>query len=81
MDTPGETNIQKVYHDAADDWLSKAEAERPFGRLLKPEEVAKAVAFLASGESGMMTGAIVDFDQQVIGCGETAARPAEAMAI
>ncbi len=68
MDTPGEHAIQKRYHDAPDDWLAKAEAGRPFGRLLKPAEVARAVAFLASAESGMMTGSIVDFDQTVHGC-------------
>jgi NAD(P)-dependent dehydrogenase (short-subunit alcohol dehydrogenase family) len=44
-------------------------AAQPFGRLLKPDEVARAVAFLASDESGMMTGSIVDFDQSVMGGG------------
>ena len=39
----------------------------PFGRLLEPEEVARAIAFLASEESGMMTGSVVDFDQTVLG--------------
>ncbi len=51
--------------------LAKAEAARPVGRLLKPMEVAPAVAFLSSDESGMMTGSIVDFDQQVIGAGDS----------
>ena len=69
MDTPGENVIQHKYHDAGDDWLKNAEAGMPFGRLLKPEEVARAVAFLASEESGMMTGSIVDFDQSVQGAG------------
>ena len=69
MDTPGEDVIQKKYHGAGDDWLEKAEAAQPFGRLLKPTEVARAVAFLASDESGMMTGSIVDFDQSVQGGG------------
>jgi hypothetical protein len=27
------------------------------------------VAFLASGDSGMMTGAVIDFDQSVTGAG------------
>jgi NAD(P)-dependent dehydrogenase (short-subunit alcohol dehydrogenase family) len=81
MDTPAEDHIQKHYHDAADDWLAKAEAEAPFGRLLKPQEVARAVAFLASDESGMMTGAIVDFDQQVLGTNEKAAKRSEALAL
>jgi NAD(P)-dependent dehydrogenase (short-subunit alcohol dehydrogenase family) len=70
MDTPGENVIQRKYHDADDDWLEIAESRMPFGRLLKPDEVARAVAFLASDESGMMTGSIVDFDQSVQGGGE-----------
>ena len=48
MDTPGEDRIMKTYHGAEDGWLDEAEKGRPFGRLLKPDEVARAVAFLAS---------------------------------
>ena len=33
----------------------------------QPEEVARAVAFLASEDSGLMTGAVVQFDQSVWG--------------
>ncbi len=75
MDTPGEDRIMKTYHDAQPGWLEKAEAGRPFGRLLKPQEVARAVAYLSSEESGLMTGAIIDFDQQVIGAGNSPAAP------
>lgn len=75
MDTPGEDRIMKTYHDAQDGWLEKAEQGRPFGRLLKPAEVARAVAYLSSGESGMMTGSIIDFDQQVLGTGDSAPVP------
>jgi NAD(P)-dependent dehydrogenase (short-subunit alcohol dehydrogenase family) len=49
----------------------------PFGRLLKPDEVARAVAFLAADESGMMTGSIVDFDQSVQGAGAQPIPPVE----
>jgi NAD(P)-dependent dehydrogenase (short-subunit alcohol dehydrogenase family) len=70
MDTPGEDDIQKRFHDASDNWLAQAEAAMPFGRLLKVDEVATAVAFLASEDSGMMTGAIIDFDQSVVGAGD-----------
>ncbi|EHK58847.1 SDR family oxidoreductase [Allomesorhizobium alhagi] len=77
MDTPGEDRIMKVFHGADDSWLQEAEAQKPFGRLLKPDEVARAVAFLTSGESGLMTGSIIDFDQQVLGAGDSpAALPA-----
>lgn len=75
MDTPGEDRIMKTYHAAEPGWLEKAEASRPFGRLLKPAEVARAVAYLSSDESGLMTGAIIDFDQQVIGAGNAPAAP------
>jgi NAD(P)-dependent dehydrogenase (short-subunit alcohol dehydrogenase family) len=67
MDTPGETAIQQRFHNASDDWLEKAESSQPLGRLVKPDEVAQVVAFLLSERSGLMTGAIVDFDQQVLG--------------
>lgn len=70
MDTPAEHEVQKKFHDAPDDWLVHAEAQQPFGRLLKPQEVARGICFLASPESGMMTGASIDFDQTVPGTGD-----------
>ena len=78
MDTPGENIIQHKYHDAGDNWLENAAQGMPFGRLLKPEEVARAVAFMASDEAGMMTGSIVDFDQSVQGAGPQPIPPADA---
>lgn len=67
MDTPGEHAIQKAAHQASADWLQKAEETRPFGRLIKPDEIAQTVAFLLSDRSGLMTGSIIDFDQNVMG--------------
>lgn len=67
MATPGEDAIMRLRHGAQDGWLEKAEAGRPFGRLIDPREVAKAVAYLASAESGLMTGANIDFDQTILG--------------
>jgi len=67
MNTPGEHTTQKRFHDAPDDWLERAAKQQPFGRLLEPDEVARAIAFLASDESGMMTGSVIDFDQIVVG--------------
>ncbi len=75
MDTPGEDRIQKTYHGAAEGWREQVEAGLPFGRMLKPDEVARAVAYLASDESGLMTGSIIDFDQQVMGCADSAPMP------
>ena len=70
MNTPGEHTIQKVAHDAPADWLDKAGAGLPLGRLLDPQEVARATAFLLSAESVPMSGALVDFDQSVQGAGD-----------
>ncbi|MFJ5370258.1 SDR family oxidoreductase [Bosea sp. CER48] len=67
MATPGEDAIMKLRHDARDGWLEEAAAGQPFGRLIDPREVAKAVAYLASAESGLMTGANIDFDQTILG--------------
>lgn len=75
MDTPGEDRIMRLYHGAQDGWRERAAAEQPFGRLIEPAEAARAVAFLASAESGMMTGAIIDYDQSVLGCWEQAPHP------
>ncbi|MEK0083760.1 SDR family oxidoreductase [Benzoatithermus flavus] len=70
MNTPGEHAIQAKAHNAPPDWLERAGAELPLGRLLEPLEVARAVAFLASDESVPMSGALVDFDQSVQGAGD-----------
>jgi NAD(P)-dependent dehydrogenase (short-subunit alcohol dehydrogenase family) len=75
MDTPGEDAIQQRYHGGDPQWLQKAEAARPFGRLVKPDEVARAIAYLASDESGLMTGSIIDFDQSVAGAGPQSIPP------
>ena len=49
------------------EWEAKAAERLPFGRLVDPEEAARAVNFLVSDDAGLMTGAIVNFDQSVWG--------------
>lgn len=80
MDSPGEHAVQMRYHTTDRNWLEGAEKGQPFGRLLKTDEVARAVAFLASEESGLMSGAIVDFDQQVLGTSENPPHPSRRLA-
>ncbi|MGZ7011441.1 MAG: SDR family oxidoreductase [Ilumatobacteraceae bacterium] len=70
MDTESEDATQRKFHGATDGWLERAEAEQPMGRLIKPPEVAKVVAFYLSDDSGMLTGNIVDYDQSVLGAGD-----------
>ncbi len=67
MASDGEDAIQKKYHGAEDGWLEEASKNLPTGRLIDPVEVARAVAFMASDDSGLMTGSVINFDQSVWG--------------
>lgn len=67
MDTPGEDATQQKWHGRSDDWLAEAEANMPFGMLVKPEHVAAQTALLLGPDSGVVTGSVMDFDQQVVG--------------
>lgn len=55
IDTP----LVQAYFDAATDPAARraqVEAEYPLGRIAKPEEIARAVVFLASSDSVFMSG-------------------------
>lgn len=65
--TPGEAATQRTFHDAGDDWLVRAEAAQPMGKLGRPDEIADAVVFLLSDRSGVVTGSVIDWDQNVPG--------------
>lgn len=78
MDTPGEDETQKRYHNAVDNWLGHVEVNQPFGRLIKPAEIAETLAFVLSDDAGMMTGTIIDYDQSVQGAGEAQTAPSKA---
>jgi NAD(P)-dependent dehydrogenase (short-subunit alcohol dehydrogenase family) len=67
MDTPGEDAVVRRFHGKQDGWLEEAERTQPWGRLVKPDEIARACAYLASDESGLMSGAVIDFAQMVLG--------------
>jgi NAD(P)-dependent dehydrogenase (short-subunit alcohol dehydrogenase family) len=75
MASEGEDRIQREHHHAPDDWLATAAAAQPFGRLVDPAEVARAAAYLASDESGLMTGATINFDQSVWGAYDGSPQP------
>ncbi|MEL7155448.1 MAG: SDR family oxidoreductase [Actinomycetota bacterium] len=72
MATPGEDGIQKRFHGAEDGWLDEAAAAQPFGRLIDPVELARTICFLASDDAGLMTGAVIDYDQSILGGGDAA---------
>jgi NAD(P)-dependent dehydrogenase (short-subunit alcohol dehydrogenase family) len=79
MASDGEDRIQREYHGASADWLAKAAAAQPFGRLIDPQEVARAVAYLSCDESGLMTGSMINYDQSIWGAYDSSPHPVEAL--
>ncbi len=65
-DTPAEHQV-KIKEGAPENWLEIAEAESPFGRLLKVADVARLNLYLMSDESGILTGSLIDYTQRVMG--------------
>ncbi|MFJ9566570.1 SDR family oxidoreductase [Streptomyces fuscichromogenes] len=66
-DTEGEDAVQRAFHDAGDDWREQAAAAQPMGKLGQVDEIADFVVFLLSDRSGVVTGSVIDWDQNVVG--------------
>jgi NAD(P)-dependent dehydrogenase (short-subunit alcohol dehydrogenase family) len=64
--TEGEHVVQMREGQPAD-WQVAADASRPFGRLMRPDDIAPMVTYLLSDASCMVTGSVIDFDQVVHG--------------
>jgi NAD(P)-dependent dehydrogenase (short-subunit alcohol dehydrogenase family) len=62
-DTPGEREMQAVKLGRGESWMAAAESRMPWGRLIRPEDVARLTLFLVSDASIPMTGALIDQDQ------------------
>jgi len=69
MDTPNEDLTQRQWEGASDGWLERAEAAQPWGKLIKPDEIARTIVHLATPESGMLTGQNIEWDQTIMGVG------------
>jgi len=65
--TEGEDVVQRTFHDADDRWLAQAGASLPMGKLGQVDEIADFVIFLLSDRSGVVTGSVIDWDQNVVG--------------
>ncbi|MGP4049135.1 SDR family oxidoreductase [Streptomyces sp. 2A115] len=65
--TEGEDATQRTFHDADDDWLEQAASRLPMGKLGQPDEIADFVVLLLSDRSGVVTGSVIDWDQNVLG--------------
>jgi NAD(P)-dependent dehydrogenase (short-subunit alcohol dehydrogenase family) len=67
VDTPAERHMQAVTLRKGEGWLADAAASMPFGRLLNPDDVARLSLFLLSDASEPMSGALIDYTQNVFG--------------
>lgn len=65
-DTPNEHVVQRK-QGSPDNWLKLGESQSPFGRLIKPIDVARLCAYFLSEESGIVTGSNMDYSQRVMG--------------
>ncbi|RVD48843.1 SDR family oxidoreductase, partial [Mesorhizobium sp. M8A.F.Ca.ET.023.02.2.1] len=59
-DTPAERVMQAQTLGHGPGWLDAANAAQPFGRLLRPDDIANLAVFLLSDAAGPMTGAVID---------------------
>lgn len=66
-DTEGEDTVQRRFHEADDSWREDAARSQPMGKLAQPDEIADFVVFLLSDRSGVVTGSVIDWDQNVFG--------------
>jgi NAD(P)-dependent dehydrogenase (short-subunit alcohol dehydrogenase family) len=66
-ETEGEDAVQRTFHGAGDDWLERAAEKLPMGKLAQVDEIADFVVLLLSDRSGVVTGSIIDWDQNVRG--------------
>ena len=65
--TEGERRVKREEEGKGEDWIAEAIATRPFGRLLRPLDIAYAAAYFASSESECVTGSVLDLEQYPIG--------------
>ncbi|WP_262061548.1 SDR family oxidoreductase [Streptomyces sp. STR69] len=66
-DTEGEDATQRAFHGAGDNWREQAARSQPMGKLGQVDEIAEFVVFLLSDRSGVVTGSVIDWDQNVFG--------------
>ena len=64
--TEGEERVQRL-DGKGPEWLAEAIASRPFGRLLSPHDIAIAAAYLASDDSALITGSVLELEQFPLG--------------
>jgi NAD(P)-dependent dehydrogenase (short-subunit alcohol dehydrogenase family) len=65
--TEGEDRVKREEEGQPANWVEDAGRTRPFGRILSPQDIARAAAFFASDDSAVITGSVLDVEQFAIG--------------
>jgi NAD(P)-dependent dehydrogenase (short-subunit alcohol dehydrogenase family) len=65
--TEGERRVKREDERKGEEWIEQATATRPFGRLLRPLDIAYASEYFASDESECVTGSVLDLEQYPAG--------------
>ena len=65
--TDNENIVQQQADGVGANWQEEAAARLPMGKLGQVDEIADFVVFLLSDRSGVVTGSLIDWDQNVIG--------------
>ncbi len=63
--TEGERHLLGVLEKKGENWLDDAVKTRPFGRMLEPADIARAVLFFATND--LVSGAVLDYEQLPFG--------------
>jgi hypothetical protein len=51
-------------HGRAETWIEDADRANPYGRILRPADIAKLTVHLLSDDSVMQSGSVVDLHEQ-----------------
>ena len=63
--TEGEDYVESVEEGRGKGWAKEVLKTRPFGRMLAPEDIARAALFFARNE--LVSGAVLDYEQMPVG--------------
>ena len=68
MFTEAEDVMQQQGEKRPADWCKTADADHPYGRILRPVDVAKLTVHLLSDDSAMQSGSVIDLHERFGQC-------------
>ena len=56
--------MKQCWHCRSETWIEEADKANPYGRILRPADIAKLAVHLLSDDSVMQSGSVVDLHEQ-----------------